>query len=219
VTFLDRFTGGASNGVNVNSLDVHHPVAGGKGMRNVIFIAMSMGMVLAQCSSAPSPVVSPTELPPAALRCRCTVSSPLMAEVEITDDPVTYRREVEGDSSIWEGGLEFHVSTLRTMYRQSPSGPTPPVTFVARVVRSGPGGDLTDPSRPVPVHGLRALATMSPNAFDANVWNVWLYGVNPTTRVSIEGFYQFAAGTPVDRVLDPSEWGNPLRGCNDCSSP
>jgi len=192
-------------------------------MHHVKFVAVSLIVLLAHCASPAAPVTSvPAEVQPFARRCRCVGPVPMLVEIEIADDPVTYRREVAGATNVWESGLEFHASPLRTMYPQlgdaGSSSQPPSSTFVARIVRSGPAGDAPTfgLSSPVPARGLHALAIVGPNAIDADVWNVQLLGIHPTTQVSAEEFFQFAAGTSVDRILDRAEWGVSSRGCTSC---
>ena len=192
-------------------------------MRDVTLIALGLGALLTRCSQTPTTTV-PATVAPVATRCRCTTVSPLLAEIEITDDPVMYRRQADGAPSIWEAGLQFHVSSVATMYRQPyPLGSSPPPpTFVARVLLSGPSGAVVSPSgsSPLqPVRGLRAIVTMDPSSVDAGVWNLSLYRVEPSTNALGEGFYQFATGTPVGQVLDPAQWGDPSRGCDRCGNP
>lgn len=187
-------------------------------MKTSIALGLIVGALAFGCSSEPTGT-RPVPSLPVQLQCRCTIHTISFLEVEIVDDPIPIHREYTGVRPVLRSdGLEFHVTTLRSMYvHRGDAGVLQPfpTSFTAHVYLMQSNGDV--PYRgPPPVRGLRALAGVGLDPYDHGVYEVGLFEIDAVTNTIVDGFYQFPAGTSIDQVLDPSEWGNPARGCNNC---
>lgn len=190
---------------------------------SVVLLLLAMGCHRADAVGGTRPLPDT----PIEARCRCGVGgyalSPAIALVRIVDDPVPYRASLaESPDMFWESGVEFTVEIERMTALGTNPDLLPPTRFRGRTPTRYPGGaPLTAPG--IPARGVRGVSFISPAAYQGELpiryWALDLRAIDPTTGTLVDAAYQFPAGTSVSQYLDPTEWGNPARGCDGCGRP
>ena len=178
--------------------------------------------VLASCTGGSASSI-PANLPSSEDMCRCNGLGFHLALVRIETAPTPHTDRQWGSGDEFEMTILQGLPTTHPDYEASSVAPVGSRVRVRRYKTSLDGSRISYYSPRTLEHiglsvgmeilvGYRLARGIEPPMYLAEPLRV-----DPATNTLSIRWSQFPVGTPASQILDPTEWGNPARGCDpDC---
>lgn len=190
-----------------------------KNMLAMLLLLCAVGCNESSKTTAPIPPASPDYL------CRCHGKYLHVALLRIESEP-TALRIAEGEPGlVGLNGAEFDATLVSGLPSSSSSVrneyPLPAAgtrMHIWQLIRGADGtllrGLTAGSPQTMTLHqGMSVLVELG-GANSSGAWPVTLLPCDPANGALTRSWYRFPPGTPASQVLDPTEWNNPVRGCD-----